>query len=260
MEIIVGQHTSPDTLARGFDHVVQIGKSPIVVNDSRVFGTCVMEGIAMLMDGVHPRSFEVAGLQVGMPMPTLALHDELSLSLGQQGAEQTKKDLAAAGTPFGEQPAEHPGMAAVRQLCKVGRVVKKAGQGLYDWPESTPSGAKGEKKPWPSLATMFPVAAQQPTQPELIDRLMFAQANEAARCCGEGVLRSVADTNIGSIFGWGIAPFQSGALQFINTMGAQRFAARSHALAARYGARYGARFEPAAVVVAQVESGWRVED
>lgn len=251
VEIIVGKDTSDATLAKGFDYVLQIGKTPIVVNDSRgfytsrVFGTYVMEGIAMLKEGVHPRSIEVAGLQAGMPMPPLALQDEVSLSLGLHVAEQTKKDLAAEGKPY----TEHPGMSVVRQLCEIGRIGKKAGRGFYDW------GDDG-KALWPELTKLYPVAAQQPEQRELIDRLMFAQANEAARCYEEKVLRSVADANIGSIFGWGFAPFHGGALQFINAMGAAAFVARARELAAKYGPR----FEPAAVVVKMAESGGRFAD
>jgi 3-hydroxyacyl-CoA dehydrogenase/enoyl-CoA hydratase/3-hydroxybutyryl-CoA epimerase len=258
VEIIVGKDTSDETLAKGFDYVMQIGKTPIVVNDSRgfytsrVFGTYVMEGLAMLAEGVHPRSIEVAGLQAGMPMPPLALQDEVSLSLGLHVADQTKKDLAAAGTPY----SEHPGMAVVRQLCAIGRVGKKAGQGFYDWPDAKLTGTQGEKTLWRGLAELFPVAAVQPPQQDLIDRLMFAQANEAARCYQESVLRSVADANVGSIFGWGFAPFQGGALQFINAMGAQGFVDRSRELAAMHGAR----FEPAAVVLAQAETGGRFAD
>ena len=251
VEIIVGKDTDNTTLARAFDYVLQIGKTPIVVNDSRgfytsrVFGTYVMEGIAMLKEGVHPRSIEVAGLQAGMPMPPLALQDEVSLSLGMHVADQAKKDLAAEGKPY----AEHPGMPVVRQLCELGRVGKKVGKGFYDWSEEG-------KVLWPELKQLFPVATQQPVQQELIDRLMFAQANEAARCYQEKVLRSVADGNIGSIFGWGFAPFHGGALQFINAMGAAAFVKRSRELAARFGPR----FEPAAVVVQQAQSGGRFSD
>ncbi len=240
VEIIVGAKTSPEALARGFDYVLQIGKTPIVVNDSRgfytsrVFATYVMEGIAMLKEGVHPRSVEVAGLQAGMPMPPLALQDEVSLSLGLHVAEQTRKDLAADGKPYGE----HPGMAVIRQLCEIGRVGKKAGKGFYDYTDDG-------KHLWPELTALYPVAARQPVQRELIDRLMFAQANEAARCFEEKVLRSAADGNIGSIFGWGFAPFHGGALQFINAIGAKAFVDRSRELAASYGPR----FEPAACVV-----------
>ena len=251
VEIIVGKQTSDETLAKAFDYVLQIGKTPIVVNDSRgfytsrVFATYVMEGIAMLKEGVHPRSIEVAGQQAGMPMPPLALQDEVSLSLGLHVAEQTKKDLAAEGKAY----AEHPGMSVIRQLCEIGRIGKKAGKGFYDW------GDDGRTL-WPELTKLYPPAAQQPEQQELIDRLMFAQANEAARCHDEKVVRSVADANIGSIFGWGFAPFHGGALQFINAMGATAFVARSRELAAKYGAR----FEPAAVVVKMAERGERFAD
>jgi 3-hydroxyacyl-CoA dehydrogenase/enoyl-CoA hydratase/3-hydroxybutyryl-CoA epimerase len=251
VEIIVGKATSNETLAKGFDYVLQIGQTPIVVNDSRgfytsrVFATYVMEGIAMLEEGVHPRSIEVAGLQAGMPMPPLALQDEISLSLGLHVADQTKQDLAAEGKDY----AEHPGIGAVRQLCEIGRIGKKAGKGFYDW-------SAGGKLLWPGLAAMFPVATQQPDLREIIDRLMFAQANEAARCFEEGVLRSTADGNIGSIFGWGFAPFHGGALQFINAMGAAVFVARARELATICGPR----FEPAAVVVRQSETGGRFSD
>ncbi|MFO1266390.1 MAG: 3-hydroxyacyl-CoA dehydrogenase NAD-binding domain-containing protein [Rubrivivax sp.] len=255
VEIIVGKETSDETLARGFDYVLQIGKTPIVVNDSRgfytsrVFATYVMEGIAMLKEGVHPRSIEVAGLQAGMPMPPLALQDEVSLSLSMHVQEQTKKDLAAEGKTL----AEHPGTSVIRQLVEIGRIGKKAGKGFYDY--GLDDDGRG-KALWPELAKLYPTAAQQPEQREMIDRLMFAQANEAARCYEEGVLRSVADANIGSIFGWGFAPFHGGALQFINAMGAKAFVARARELAAKFGPR----FEPAAVLVKMAASGGRFAD
>lgn len=252
VEIIVGAETSDETLARGFDYVLQIGKTPIVVNDkrgfytSRVFATYIMEGLAMVAEGVHPRSVEVAGLKAGMPMPPLALQDEVSLSLSLHISLQTRKDLAAEGKSY----AGHPGEAVLQEVCaKHGRVGKKSGQGLYDYQGK-------DKTLWPGLAQLYPVRAEQPSQQELIDRLMFAQANEAARCYEEHVVRSVADANIGAIFGWGFAPHQGGALQFINAMGAARFVARARELAQRHGPR----FEPAAIVVKQAQEGGRFED
>jgi 3-hydroxyacyl-CoA dehydrogenase/enoyl-CoA hydratase/3-hydroxybutyryl-CoA epimerase len=255
VEIIVGKETSDETLAKGFDYVLQIGKTPIVVNDSRgfytsrVFGTYVTEGIAMLKEGVHPRSIEVAGLQAGMPMPPLALQDEVSLSLSLHVQEQTRKDLAAEGKTY----PEHPGASVIRQMCEIGRIGKKAGKGFYDWGQG-PDG-KG-KSLWPELTKMYPPKPEQPEQQELIDRLMFAQANEAARCYEEKVLRSVADANIGSIFGWGFAPFQGGALQFINAYGPKKFVERARELAKKYGAR----FEPAGVVVRMAGEGRQFTD
>ena len=250
VEIIVGAQTSDETLARGFDFVLQIGKTPIVVNDSRgfytsrVFGTYVMEGLAMLAEGVHPRSVEEAGLQAGMPMPPLALQDEVSLSLAVHVADQTKQDLAAEGQPS----AEHPGMAVARRLCELGRVGRKAGRGFYDYPADKHS---GDKRLWPGLATLYPPAAEQPPMRELVDRLLYAQAVESARCLAEGVLRSETDGDVGSILGWGFAPCHGGTLRFIRSTGVDRFTARAHALAARYGAR----FEPVGLPQALAREG-----
>jgi 3-hydroxyacyl-CoA dehydrogenase/enoyl-CoA hydratase/3-hydroxybutyryl-CoA epimerase len=131
VEIIVGKQTSDETLARGFDYVLQIGKTPIVVNDSRgfytsrVFATYVMEGIAMLKEGVHPRSIEVAGLQAGMPMPPLALQDEVSLSLGLHVADQTRRTWPPKAGPT-RAPRHGRGAPAVRDRPRR----QEGGQGL----------------------------------------------------------------------------------------------------------------------------------
>ncbi len=131
-------------------------------------------------------------------------------------------------------------------MCDIGRIGKKAGKGFYDWGLAADGAGKSgnetsAKRLWPELTKMYPPKPEQPDQQELIDRLMFAQGNEAARCYEEGVLRSVADGNIGSIFGWGFALFQGGALQFINAYGPKKFVERARELAKKCGAR----FEPA---------------
>ena len=248
VEIIVGEKTSRETLARGFDYVQQIKKTPIVVNDargfytSRVFATYIMEGMKLLMEGQHPRSIEVAGLQAGMPVGPLALHDEVSLSLSWHILEQTRRDFEAEGKPY----APHPAAAGLKKMVvELERVGKKAGKGFYDYPANQP------KHLWGGLEEAFPLAAQQLPQKELIERLMFVQANEAAKCFEEKVVLTVADANIGSIFGWGFAPFQGGALQYINAYGVGNFVRRAKELAERYGDY----FAPAAILVKMAQEG-----
>lgn len=253
VEIIVGEETDDSTLAKGFDYVGQIAKTPIVVNDSRgfytsrVFGTYVSEGIAMLAEGVHPRSIEVAGLKAGMPMPPLALQDEVSLSLSLHVMQQTKRALEAEGKTF----TAHPAMPVVEKMVnELGREGKKVGKGFYDYPEN------GEKRLWPELTELYPTKEEQPSQQDLVDRLLYVQANETAKCYEENVVRSVADANIGSIFGWGFAPNQGGTLQFINSVGVKKFVERSRELAAAYGERY----EPANILVEMAEKGQEFSD
>lgn len=237
VEIIVGDKTSDDTLARAFDYVQQIGKIPIVVNDSRgfftsrVFGTFVNEGVAMLGEGIHPASIENAGLLAGMPVGPLAVSDEVSLTLIQHIRDQSRKDLEAAGKEWQSHPAE----AVIDTLVNEhGRKGKAAGAGFYDYP------ASGKKSLWPALTDVFVDQLQAPrvALQELKDRILFIQAIETVRCLEEGVLRTVEDANVGSIFGIGFAPWTGGAIQFINQYGVRAFAERAGELAAKYGERF----------------------
>jgi len=252
VEIILGEKTSKATLAKGFDYVQQIRKTPIVVNDSRGFYTsrCFTayptEGMALLLEGQHPHSIEMAGLKAGMPVGPLAVQDEVSLSLSLHVLEQTRKDLAAEG----KAASEPSGVAVIEKMVKqLDRPGKKAGKGFYDYP------AGGKKYLWAGLTEHFPLADTQLPQQEMIDRMLFAQANEAAKCYEERVVKSVADANIGSIFGWGFAPFQGGALQFINAYGLPQFVKRAEELAAKYGER----FKPTRLLEEMAAAGKRFE-
>lgn len=237
VEIIVGEKTSDDTLARAFDYVQQIGKIPIVVNDSRgfftsrVFGTFVNEGIAMLGEGIHPSSIENAGVLAGMPVGPLAISDEVSMTLMQHIRDQSKKDTEATGQTWNAHPAE----AVIDQMVgSHDRKGKADGAGFYEYPQS------GKKHLWPELDTLFVdrEKARNTDLQELKDRILFIQAIETVRCLEEGVLRTVEDANIGSIFGIGFAPWTGGAIQFINQYGVRAFAERAKVLAERFGERF----------------------
>ncbi len=235
VEIICGQETSQETLAHAFDFVKQIKKTPIVVNDSRgfytsrVFSTYVLEGISLLAEGQDPQAIESAGLQAGMPVGPLALSDEVSLSLMMHIREQTRKDLEASG----QEIPEHPAYAVIEAMVdQHGRPGKAAGKGFYDYPE-------GKKKHlWPKLRELYTRADTVLPQQEMMDRMLFVQSLETVRCMDEKVVTTVADANIGSIFGWGFAPFHGGVLQFINAYGPGAFVERAETLAARYGERF----------------------
>jgi 3-hydroxyacyl-CoA dehydrogenase / enoyl-CoA hydratase / 3-hydroxybutyryl-CoA epimerase len=235
VEIIVGAATSDETLARAYDLVRQIRKTPIVVNDSRgfftsrVFGTLVLEGAALLGEGLAPMSIERLAQQAGFPAGPLTLMDEVSLSLMLK-----IEDASAAAGPV----VEHPGVAVVRKLVEHGRTGKSAGEGFYDWSPA--------KRIWPGLADLFPGSDRVPFT-DAQERLLFVMAVESARCLEEGVLRSVQDANIGSIMGIGFPPRFGGVLQFIDQYpgGVAGFVARAGALADAYGER----FRPPALLV-----------
>ncbi|MFI7868309.1 3-hydroxyacyl-CoA dehydrogenase NAD-binding domain-containing protein [Ectopseudomonas khazarica] len=235
VEIIRGEKTSDETLARGFDYVMQIKKTPIVVNDSRgfftsrVFGTFTNEGLAMLGEGVNAAMIENEARNAGMPVGPLAISDEVSMSLMNHIRQQTIKDLAAEGKSI----PEHPAFAVIdMMLGEYKRPGKAAGMGFYDYP------AAGKKHLWPELKARFEKADAQIPQQDVRDRILFIQAIETVRCVEEGVLQSVADANVGSIFGIGFAAWTGGALQYINQYGVKDFVARAQYLAEQYGERF----------------------
>jgi 3-hydroxyacyl-CoA dehydrogenase/enoyl-CoA hydratase/3-hydroxybutyryl-CoA epimerase len=246
VELIVGAKTSEAAIARAYDVVRQIKKTPIVVNDSRgfftsrVFGTLVMEGAAMVAEGIDPVMIERAATQAGFPAPPLAMLDEVTLTLPQKIRDAAR----AAGDSAGAFD-EHPGMAVADRLVnEFGRRGKAAGAGFYDYPQD------GPKHLWPGLWEHFARDNDVPLI-DLQERMLFAMALETVKCLDEGVLRSVPDANIGSIFGIGFPPLHGGALQYVNAYGLQAFVARSRELAAVYGAR----FEPPELLVRRSDAG-----
>ncbi|MEN9545226.1 MAG: hypothetical protein RLZZ598_2059, partial [Pseudomonadota bacterium] len=235
VEIIKGRDTDAETLARAFDYVLQIAKTPIVVNDSRgfytsrTFGTFVMEGCAMLEEGIPAPVIENAALAAGMPVGPLAVLDETSLSLSVHVMEQTAADLAAEGQRVEKRPGEALVERMVKEFKRPGRA---GGGGFYDYPEG------GRKRLWPGLKDSFEKPGVAWDIAELRDRILYRQAVETLRCLAEGVLESGHDANIGSIFGIGFPAWTGGAWRFIEAQGLDAFCARARALALKHGARF----------------------
>ncbi|MCX7175005.1 MAG: 3-hydroxyacyl-CoA dehydrogenase family protein, partial [Proteobacteria bacterium] len=232
VEIIVGRQTSPETLARSMDFVRVIAKTPIVVNDSRgfytsrVFGTYISEGMALLREGVAPALIDKAGLIAGMPVGPLALTDEVSLELVYKVAKQTRADL---GDAYPEPPSAPVVKLMIEQFGRMGR---KVGKGFYDYP------AEGGKRLWPGLAEHFPPRAEQPGVEEIVERLILIQSVESARCLAEKVLNRPQDADVGAILGWGYPPFRGGPIACIHTLGIVPFVTACERLAARCGPRF----------------------
>jgi 3-hydroxyacyl-CoA dehydrogenase/enoyl-CoA hydratase/3-hydroxybutyryl-CoA epimerase len=235
IEVIKGRQTSPETLAHALDYVKQIGKTPIVVNDSRsfftsrVFGTFTKEGAAMLGEGVPAAMIENAALSVGMPVGPLAVMDETSMALSLSVKRQAETDLAAEGKTL----PHHPGWAVIERMANgLGRPGRAGGGGYYDYPAGEP------KRLWPGLSAEFGKAGTSVPLEDLRDRILYIQAIEAIRIMQEGVIESARDANIGSVLGIGFPRWTGGALQFVNMIGLRTFAQRAAELAQRYGERF----------------------
>ncbi len=249
LEIIRGEHTSDEALARALDYAQQIRKTPIVVNDSRgfftsrVIGTFVNEALAMLGEGVPAASIEQATTQAGYPVGALQLADELNLELFLKIRDEAR---AAQGDGYVRHPAED----VIETMVSLGRSGRLKGAGFFDYDAS---GARVGL--WPGLVEHFPVSSDPMALDlrELGERMLVIEAVESARCVEEGVLIKTADANIGSIMGIGFPPWTGGVLQYINgfTGGVGGFVARAE----QFAQRFGARFEPNPLLRKKAENG-----
>ncbi|HMK89742.1 MAG TPA: 3-hydroxyacyl-CoA dehydrogenase NAD-binding domain-containing protein [Methylocystis sp.] len=234
VEIIRGEATGDKALATALDFVRLIKKTPIVVNDSRGFfaNRCVLgyvrEGAIMLLEGVPPAMIENVARMAGMPVGPLSLNDEVGLDLGWKILQATKKDLG----PKAVDPAQEAVLAFMVE--KNARFGRKNGKGFYDYPTS------GKKTLWPGLSD----ATDKRLNPDTLDvaelkqRFLVAQAVEAARTVADHVIVDPREADVGSILGFGFAPFTGGALSYIDGMGVAAFVALCDALAKKHGARF----------------------
>lgn len=253
LEIVVGEKTSDATLAKALDIAQQIKKTPIVVNDSRgfftsrVIGTFLNEAVSMVGEGVPPASIEQAGSQAGYPAPPLQLMDELTLTLPRKIREETRAGIEAAGGTWQPHPSED---VIDRMVLDFDRKGRSTGSGFYDY-----DGDGRRTGLWSGLAEHFGKAPADIPFEDLKERMLFAEALETVKCFDEGVLRSIPDANIGSIFGIGFPAWTGGVIQYINQYpgGLPGFVARANELAELYGAR----FAPAQSLVDKAAAGER---
>jgi 3-hydroxyacyl-CoA dehydrogenase/enoyl-CoA hydratase/3-hydroxybutyryl-CoA epimerase len=234
VEIILGKATGEAALAAALDFARAIRKTPIVVNDSRGFyaNRCVLnyirEGHLMLMQGVPPAMIENVARMAGMPVGPLALNDEVALDLGWKILKATEADL-------GPQAIDPQQKALMQTLVeKEGRLGRKNGKGFYDYP------ANGPKRLWLGLAALQTTKLDPDTIDidELKSRLLATQALEAARTVEEGVITDVREADVGSILGFGFAPWSGGAISYIDMMGTRAVVDLCQRLERKYGARF----------------------
>ncbi|PJJ05633.1 short chain enoyl-CoA hydratase /3-hydroxyacyl-CoA dehydrogenase [Streptomyces sp. 2333.5] len=264
VEIIKGERTGDEALARAFDLVRQIRKTPIVVNDSRgfftsrVIGHFINEGVAMIGEGLDPVSVEQAAAQAGYPAKVLSLMDELTLTLPRTIREESKRAVEESGGTW--QP--HPADAVIdRMVDEFGRPGRSGGAGFYEY------GDDGKRAGlWPGLREHFAQEGAGIPFADMQERMLFSEALDTVRCLEEGVLTSVADANIGSILGIGFPGWTGGVLQYINgyqggpgreeLVGLPGFVARARELQAAYGDR----FAPSPLLVEKAGKGEKFSD
>src|SRR4051812_45453668 len=189
LEIIKGEKTSDEAVYRALDVAKQIAKTPIIVNDSRgfftsrVIGTFINEGIAMLTEGIPAATIEQASSQAGYPAPVLQLSDELNLKLMRKIRNAAKAAVDGGASGWDAHPSEQ---AIDRMLDKFDRPGKLEGKGFYEYADGKRAGL------WKGLREAFPPVDDPASIPllDLEERMLFIETLEAVKCLDEGVIET----------------------------------------------------------------------
>lgn len=246
VEIIKGKRTGDKAIAKALDFVSMIKKTPILVNDGRGFYAnrsvlaYVREGHLMLAEGVPAAMIENLAKQAGMPVGPLSLNDEVALELAWNILQTTKKQLGPDSIDATQETLLR------KMVVDEGRLGRKNGKGFYDYEGRN-------KRLWPGLKDIVDTQLDPDgiDKEEIMDRFLVSQALEAVRVFEDGVLEDVREADVGSILGFGFAPYTGGVFSYIDTMGTDAFLAKVKKL----NRKYGDRFKPCKLIKDMAKNG-----
>lgn len=233
LEIIPHDGTGDLALAAAFDYNKRIRKTPIVVKDvrgfftNRVFPPYVNEASLMVTEGVSMALIENCALKFGLPIGPLAVTDDTTLKLGYDIMQSTQKEMGDKYVPSGTEAFME------KMVVELGRSGRRFGKGFYNYDE------KGNRlNLWEGMTEIYPLAENQPSEDEVLQRLIYAQLTPTALCYAESVVPDPQSADLGAIFGWGFSPWTGGPLSYIDTIGLETYVATSDMLAQKHGARF----------------------
>ena len=232
IEVVIGKQTSDETKERALFFARQIGKVPVVVQDSpgflvnRVLFPYLLEAAALFENRVAAQEIDAALVEWGMPMGPLRLIDEIGIDITVDIAATLEKAFGARARP----------PAILQKMQKAKMLGRKSGSGFYKYAgkEQSPNEALEEWRQNPSPPKDFG------TRNDLALRLVYLMVNEAARCLEEKIVASPEDADYGMILGTGFAPLRGGPLRFADHFGIKEMVAG--------GDRHGGKFEPSALM------------
>lgn len=254
VEVVRGAKTSDEVVARTCALALALGKTPVVTSDvpgflvNRLLGPYVDEAVRLFEGGVDAARIDELMLAFGMPMGPLRLLDEVGLDIASHAAVSLHQG-------YGNRMSHSQGIAALMSDTRLG---KKTGCGFYD--HSAHGKRRSPATPMPDLPNFqsgdWAVSLRDE---ELVDRMVLAMVNEAARCLEEQVVAGPRELDLATVFGTGFAPFRGGVLRYADARGVGKVVDRLDALAAtkeviERGAG-AARFEAADLLRRHAESG-----
>ncbi|HCS62867.1 MAG TPA: fatty acid oxidation complex subunit alpha FadB [Cellvibrio sp.] len=236
VEVIRGEKTSDNAIARTVAYANAMGKKPIVVKDcpgflvNRVLFP-YLAGFAMLLrDGVDFQRIDKLMETWGWPMGPAYLLDVVGIDTAVHAEK-----VMANGFP---DRMQRDFTSCTDALFAAGRLGQKNEKGFYNY-ELDKKG-KPAKVAAPEVVDILKPTIQgviEISDEDIIARMMIPMATELTRCLDEGIVETAAEADMALVYGTGFPPFRGGVFRWIDFIGAQTFcdmAAKFTALGALY--------------------------
>jgi 3-hydroxyacyl-CoA dehydrogenase/enoyl-CoA hydratase/3-hydroxybutyryl-CoA epimerase len=238
VEVVLGKQTAPQTTDRALAFTRQIGKLPVLVQDSpgflvnRVLFPYLIEAADLYEKDVSANEIDDALVQWGMPMGPLRLIDEIGVDITVDIADTLEK-------AYGDRDRAPK---ILREMYKKKLLGRKSAQGGFYKYEGKQQSPNESLSAWRDSSNPPQVSGD-----DLALRLIFLMVNEAARCLEEKVVATAEDADYGMILGTGFAPFRGGPLRFADHLGIAEMV--------RAGDRHGGKFKPCNLLRQHAENG-----
>jgi len=217
VEVIRGSKTSEATVAKTVAYASAMGKSPIVVNDCPGFLVNrilfpYFKGFSLLMrDGADFLAIDKVMQSFGWPMGPAYLLDVVGLDTGHHAGA-----VLAEGYPDRMSALEGD---IVTKLYEAGYYGQKNGQGFYQYGKD--KRGKPTKVPFDKALEIIAESAEATAfdKQTIIERMMVPMLIESIRCFEDNIVGSVAELDMGLIYGIGFPPFLGGAMRYADHLG-----------------------------------------
>jgi 3-hydroxyacyl-CoA dehydrogenase/enoyl-CoA hydratase/3-hydroxybutyryl-CoA epimerase/enoyl-CoA isomerase len=218
VEVIRGEKTSDNAIARTVAYANRMGKKAVVVNDcpgflvNRVLFP-YFDGFSKLVrDGADFQAVDKVMESWGWPMGPAYLLDVVGMDTGVHAGE-----VMAAGFP---DRMTLDFKTATEVMFDNERYGQKNGKGFYEY---IPDRRGKPKKTVSEEAYKLiePIAGERTEfeRDDVLGRMMLPMITELARCLEDGTVGSAAEADLALLFGIGFPPFRGGVFRWVDTVG-----------------------------------------
>ena len=250
LEVVRGAKTSKEVLATVMKLAKSIKKLGVVSGvcdgfiGNRMLEEYVRQAYFLVEEGALPQQVDKAVQDWGLAMGPFAMMDMAGQDIGWHIRKRRRA----------EDPERQVYPAWIDRVCEMGRFGQKTGKGVYKY-------EAGSRAPIPdpeieqlivAHSKEVNVTRRQISDQEIVERCIYALANEGAKILDEGIALRASDIDMVYLAGYGFPLYRGGPMFYADTIGLKNVVA---AMAKYAGGRNGQYWKPAALLAQLAAEG-----